>query len=305
MSDWSDLKYVLETVRRGGISGAGRALGVNHATVSRRINAAEQAIGTLLFDRLPGGYAPTEAGLEAARTAELMEKADADLSRAIGARDHKMSGPLTITAPQLLLEGVLMPILEKFRTANPAVKLTVLASADILNLSRREADVAVRISNNPVETLFGARVAEQRVAVYTNREYLKLQGSNPGKSLNWIMLQHWSEIPSDITSVWPETKISLTLDNLGAVRSAIRAGAGAARIPCFLGEEDPDLVRLPHLPTFPYSNIWVLTHNDLRRVKRIGAFMEFITARLRARRGLFEGLPPHAEQKNSTRSPSN
>ncbi|MEP1770055.1 MAG: LysR family transcriptional regulator, partial [Anderseniella sp.] len=111
MIDWSDLRFVLETVRQGGLSSAARVLGVNHATVSRRINSAEAAAGALLFDRLPGGYRPTQAGLEAARAAEAMEEASATLGLAIGSRDQTLKGPLSFTAPQLLIERILAPLL--------------------------------------------------------------------------------------------------------------------------------------------------------------------------------------------------
>ena len=105
--DWDDLKFVLETARQGGLSGAARALGVNHATVARRIAAAEAALGVSLFDRRPSGYVPTRAGQDAVRTAEAFEVEHAALSRAVAARDAALSGPLTVTAPHLLVHSVL------------------------------------------------------------------------------------------------------------------------------------------------------------------------------------------------------
>lgn len=289
MDNWNDLKFVLETVRQGGLSGAARVLGVNHATVSRRIVAAEEAVGALLFDRLPGGYRPTDAGLEAARAAEAMEEANAELSRSIGARDKALSGSLTITAPQLLFANILNPILIEFRNAYPEIDLTVLASNETLNLSRREADVAIRISNEPSDTLFGSRVAEQRSAIYVARDYAARIERDPERRLDWLMFLHWHGIPEDVKALWPNSKIAMRFDDMVAVLSAIRAGLGASRMPCFLGDRDPGLERLKGLPTYNYPSIWVLTHTELRRMERVRTFMEFTSVRLRKMRDVFNG----------------
>jgi len=101
--NWDDLKYVLEVARNGGVTAAARRLGVNHATVSRRIAALEESACVRLFDRLPGGYSPTSAGLEAVRAAEQMESAAQDLDRQLARRDVRPEGDVTLTAPLMLL----------------------------------------------------------------------------------------------------------------------------------------------------------------------------------------------------------
>lgn len=144
MLDWNDLRFVLETARNGGTSGAARVLGVNHATVARRISAAEAALGERLFDRLPSGYVPTEAGLEAVRTAEAMARLDSELDLKIAARDDRIKGRLRVTAPQLLIQRLLGDILADFVASYPEVDLELVATNDPLNLAQREADVAIR-----------------------------------------------------------------------------------------------------------------------------------------------------------------
>jgi DNA-binding transcriptional LysR family regulator len=295
MIDWSDLKFVLETVRQGGLSGAARVLGVNHATVSRRIHSAEQAVGTLLFDRLPGGYKPTEAGVDAAAAAERMEQASADLSLAIGARDLALSGRLTVTAPQLLVEHVMAPILADFCVAHPDIELVMLATNDTLNLSQREADVAIRIAAEPAPTLFGSCVADQRSAVYVSQSYADKLRAEVDRPLDWLRFIHWSAIPEEVTLAWPNTRIALSLDDMVSAVGAVRAGMGATRMPCFLGDGDANLTRLANVPTFPYPSVWVLTHPELRRVTRIETFMQFMAARLRQLRPVFDGS--HGDRK--------
>lgn len=289
MIDWSDLRFVLETVRQGGLSGAARVLGVNHATVSRRISSAEASAGALLFDRLPGGYQPTQAGLEAAGAAEAMEEASAGLSLAIGSRDQALKGPLSFTAPQLLIERMLAPLLPEFIAQHPDIELNILAANEALNLARREADVAIRISRSPTPTLHGSQVSEQRSAIYVSHDYAAALAADPDKPLDWIRFTHWTRVPYEVRAAWPDIREVMTLDDMSAAVGTVRAGIGATRMPCFLGDTDPQLTRLPGLATFDYPGIWVLAHRDLRSVKRIATFMRFMSARLRQLRPVFTG----------------
>ena len=288
MLDWNDLRYILETARQGGISGAARVLGVNHATVARRITAAEEALGARLFDRLPTGYVPTEAGKDAVRTATDMEEASSRLDLRIGARDAGLNGPLTVTAPQLFIDRVLAPLFARFTDAYPDIALTVLATNDMLNLPRRQADVAIRITRSPPSALVGRRVAEQRAAIYATPDLI---AKDPGGDapLDWIRFTHWPGPPESIRKLRPKLRVRLSVDDMIAAISAARAGIGATRMACFLGESDPALARVPDLPDFDYVPIWVLTHPDLRHVPRIRAFSDFMADELRALRPLFVG----------------
>jgi len=287
MLNWNDLKFILETVRQNGTSGAARALGVSHATVARRIFAAEKVLGTRLFDRLPAGYRPTEAGADAARAAEQMEQTEAVLSRSVGARDQSISGKLVITAPVLLFDRYLTSIVADFRAAYPQVDVTVLGGNDPLNLARREADVAVRFSNDPTATLFGSKVARQKAGVYASAEFAANDNGGP---LDWIRFAQWPGPPKQVRSARPVLNPVLTVDDMVAAIAAVRAGLGATRMPCFLGETDPLLARIRGIELFDYPDIWVLTHSDLRQTPRIRAFMRFASDRLRRLQPVFEGL---------------
>jgi len=287
--DWGDLRFVLETVRHGGLSGAARALGVNHATVARRIAAAEAAIGTALFDRRPTGYVPTQAGQDAVRAAEAFEHHSATLHRTIAARDTTINGPLTVTAPQLMIQTALAPILSDFATLYPDVGLSVIGANAPLNLARREADVAIRIADTPDPDLVGRQVAQQASAVYASHDYLKQLAADPEKRLHWLRFLHWEAPQKAVIQAYPALRIVMHLDDMVAMQGMVRAGLGATRMPCFLGDGDPALARVPGLPLFPYPPIWVLTHADLRRVPRIAAFTRFVSDAMRARRAAFAG----------------
>ncbi|MEJ5218951.1 LysR family transcriptional regulator [Cognatishimia sp. D5M38] len=291
MLDWNDLRFVLETARNGGTSGAARVLGVNHATVARRITAAEEALGERLFDRLPSGYVPTEAGREAVRTAEAMERLDSELDLKIAARDDRIKGRLRVTAPQLFIQRVLGGILAEFTEAYPEVDLELVATNDTLNLAQREADVAIRFSKDPPETLVGRRFIDQKGAVYATPELI---AGDPGGEapLDWVKFAHWPGPPAEIKAVRPNLRVRLTVDDMAAAIGAVRAGIGATRMACFLGDTDPALVRVPGMPRFDYLPLWLLTHADLRHVPRIRTFMDFTAARLGKLRPVFEGAAP-------------
>ncbi|WP_298258773.1 LysR family transcriptional regulator [uncultured Litoreibacter sp.] len=292
MLDWDDLRYVLETVRQGGLSGAARVLKVNHATVSRRIAAVELQTGARLFDRLPSGYRATEAGREAARAAERMEDAGIELSRSLAARDQSLSGELKITAPQLMVERVLAPILLEFRAAHPDIMVNVVATNEQVSLTRREADVAFRFGDTPSDTLVGYRVTEQMAAAYASHAQIERLAENPNLPLDWVRFAHWPGLPEQITKAWPNRQVTLVVDDMIAAIGAVRAGIGATRMACFLGDTDPELARLPGVPLFDYSAIWLLTHPDLKDVPRVAAFMEFAATRIRKMRPCFEGRMP-------------
>ncbi len=291
MMNWDDLRFVLETARNGGTSGAARALGVNHATVARRITAAEAALGARLFDRLASGYVPTEAGWEAVRAAEGMSDLERGLDRRIAARDTAVRGPLKVTASELLIERVLAPIAADFIAAHPDIDLSLVATNDTLNLARREADVAIRFAKSPPDTLVGRRLFDLKGAVYANADVLERDGGGD-TPLDWIRFAHWPGPPAEIKAVRPNLNVRLTVDDMIAAVAAARAGIGATRMACFLGDSDPLLARVLGLPLFTQAPLWLLTHADLRHLPRVRAFTDFAAARLKALQPLFEGQRP-------------
>lgn len=306
MQNWDDLKFVMETARHGGTSGAARALGVNHATVARRIASAEAALGTRLFERLPSGYVPTEAGWEAVRAAEAMSDLERGLDRTIAARDTAIRGPLKVTAPELLIARVLAPIIAGFIAAHPDIELSLVATNETVNLAQRDADVAVRFAKAPSETLVGTQLFAQKGAVYANHALLA-QDAGGAAALDWIRFAHWPGPPESIKAVRPNLRTQLTVDDMAAAIGAVRAGIGATRMACFLGDSDPLLARVPGLPLFDQIPLWVLTHADLRQVPRVRAFTGFLTQRLKALQPLFEGKRPQdfrASEGDTTSMPS-
>lgn len=291
--DWDDLKFILSVGRNGSLALAARELGVNHSTVSRRIAQAEQRLGVKLFNRMQTGLSPTQAGQEACASAEKIEQDIFDLSRTIAARDAVLKGPLTITAPQLLIEAQIADIADKFIAQYPGIDIVVNASNEILNLHKREADIAIRVSNHPAEGLYGRVAARQKRGFYGSHEYLarykeRAESSNP--EIDYVAFSWWGDKPlKDLQQYFSHVRTSVVVDDMIAMQSMVRAGLGIGRMPCFVGDGDPKLTRVPELALEPYLDIWVLSHPDLKHNARVRRFMSFCADEIKKRQAFYLG----------------
>src|SRR5690554_1981895 len=169
--NWDDLRVFLAVARAGSLSGAARALGVNHSTVFRRIGAFEQMLGVRLFERLPNGYLLTPAG-EAMREGALrVEEEIAGLSRKVTRQDLRLSGTVRVTTIDMLAFGLLPRHIAGFRKDYPGIEIELVVGNATLNLGRREADIALRVGSEPPESLVGRRVGRLVFAVYGSADY--------------------------------------------------------------------------------------------------------------------------------------
>jgi DNA-binding transcriptional LysR family regulator len=277
---WSDLQVFLAVCERDSIAGAARSLQVNHSTVLRRIAALERALSVRLFDRLPRGYVLTEHGQElAAAVADLPAQVDAAQRRLTGA-DLALSGTIRLTAPDALIHALLWPLLAQFQRQHPQVRLEVVAGNSFLNLTQREADVAVRGVNRPPENLIGRRVGSLQTALYASRDYLESLGKNAAES-DWRWVGHDALLAPLDSAKWmrkhvPDERIVLRVDSLVAMADAVAAGVGVGWVLCPLAEARTCLQRLKAPPPELDTQVWVLTHPDLRRVTRVRALTDFL-----------------------------
>jgi DNA-binding transcriptional LysR family regulator len=294
--DWNDLRSFLAIARHGSLQGAARMLGVNHSTVFRRLNALEARLAVRLFDRSPRGYALTAAGEHMLASAERVEDEILGLKRRLLGGDVRLAGTLRVTTTDTLAHGLLGPHLRAFQTAYPEIELELITGNAFFDLSKREADVALRPSRHPGDAMVGRRLAAIAVAVYGARVYLDARG-RPGavgdlaghalitgdSSLAHLPATRWLERHArpDVTVLRCNSWLSQCV--------AARAGLGLAALPCFLGDRAPELVRvLPPEPSLA-GELWLLTHPDLRRTARVRAFMETIARGIRRERALLEG----------------
>ncbi|NUT16121.1 MAG: LysR family transcriptional regulator [Cupriavidus sp.] len=291
-ADWDDLKYFLAVGQSGSLAGAARALHVNHSTVLRRLARLEHALGTLLFERHATGYAMTAAGEALAqRLAGVGEQIDA-AQRQLSGLDRQLSGPLRVTTTDTLLGALLMPLFAEFRAQHPRIQLQLVVNNSFLSLSRREADVAIRPANTPPEYLVGRRIGRLQTAPYAARSYLRQLGlpataDSPAladwPAYDWVVpdeaLSHLAQARW-IREHVPEPRRAVSADSLVAMADAVRHGMGAGMLLCLLANDDPALVRLAPPDTAMDTDLWVLTHPDLRHSARVRVLGDFLHERL-------------------------
>lgn len=282
----ADLRTLLAIAREGTLAGAARRLRVNHSTVFRRLNAIEARLGTRLFERHGGSYATTAAGEDLLRTAERVEAEVEALERRLSGQDLRLTGSLRLTAPDDIAEVLVMPLLTQFRHAYPDITVELAVDNRMLNLTRREADIAVRPTRQPPEILAGRRVAGLASAIY------RAIGRGRQVDARWVAWEEGGGPP--LVARWlagqvDRHAIAYRSNSMLNQASAARAGLGRAVLPCFLGDHDPALERdgppLPELAT----ELWLLTHPDLQRSARIRALLDFLYESLRRQRRLLEG----------------
>ena len=288
MLHWDDLKFVLAIEKHGGLSGAGRALSVNHSTVSRRLASIEAQMGVRLFERFSSGLQATEAGRQTIAAAAQMERQVLDLERSVAGQDRLLEGALKISAPQLIIKVVLADILKDFCQQYPKIDLSIIATSDAVNLHRREADVSIRASNDPDETLWGRKVLSQNCRYYGATSYL--EGLSADADLSCLNFMWRGDHPAEVVQAqFPNARVSAKFDDMVAALAAVEVGMGIARMPCFLGDSMADFLAVGAIEPEPYSDIWLLTHPDLNQVPRIQLFMAFMTKRLLLTKDLFLG----------------
>jgi DNA-binding transcriptional LysR family regulator len=282
--DWDDLRFFVSVAAKGSISGAAKDLRASHSTVLRRLASLEKRLGARLFKRLPGGYTITQAG-ERLRdrltgVAEQIESARRQLS----GLDTRPSGTIRVTSTDTLVHGLLMPLFGEFRRTHPQIRLQVVVNNTFLSLTKREADVAIRPTSRPSENLVGRRVGCIQTALYASKAYWRLHAKRAAVEHSWVVpdegLAHLEQAKWAVKHV-PAQQVAISVDTLVGMASAVRAGLGIGMLLRLLADHDNQLVRIgapePQLDT----DVWILTHPDLKQVPRIRLFTEFMHGRLR------------------------
>jgi DNA-binding transcriptional LysR family regulator len=283
-TDWEDLRCFIAMCRGGSVSAAARELSVNHSTVLRRLGSLERDLGVRLFERFQSGYAITPAGETLQARLDGVEEQIASARSAVAGHDQQLEGEIRITTTDTLARSLLMPSLARFQQRHPGVRLQLVLNNAFLNLNRREADVALRPSNTPPDTLVGRRLGALSSAIYASHSYLK------GATRRGIVASDWAAhgwIGLDDTLAhleqarWlaqnvPPERIRMRVDSLLAMVDAARDGMGMAPLLCHLADPERRLQRVadpdPHFDT----GLWVLTHRDLKDTARIKALTQFL-----------------------------
>ena len=291
--DWNDLRIVLAIARAGSLTGAAKALEMNKSTVYRQINAIETKMGVRFFERLAQGYVATEAGEAAMHAAAQVDETVLNLERELLGKDFRLQGDIRLTAPEGIATYALTPAIAAFCKQHPSIRVEVLITNATLTLSRREADLAVRVTTKPPDTSLGRCIGPFRFCAYGAPAYLEGRADAALGEQDWVAIV--DEVEWLLPILWKRREqarerivfsSSLTLTAM----EAARRGMGLILLPCFLGDRDEGLCRAGEPLAELDSELWVLTHPDLRHTARVRALMSFLCDELRRERERFEGI---------------
>ena len=289
--DWDDLRIFLAVARAGSISCGARQLELQHSTVSRRMRKLEQDLGVRLFDKVPSGYALTTAGENLVQAAVRMEREVLTVDGTLSGQDLKPSGPLRVTAIDNMATTVLMPMFGGFSRQYPDVILHVLVSNSDASLAQREADVAIRLTNTPPDTLIGKRVVTVSSAIYGSRDYIE-QMHEGGDDPDWLGVECCTFHKSWTKQACGEQTHNFYVDDTLLTQAALREGLGISILPCFMGDPFPVLMRYAEPRSEWDLGLWILLHPDLKRTARVLAFRDFMMEAIAAQNDLFGGQTP-------------
>ena len=280
MLSWDDLCLVHAIADSGTLSGAARALSVSHPTAFRRLNRLEQKMGVRFFDRARGGYTATAAAEEVSLLVQRLRDDVLAVERRIEGRDSRPSGKLRVATTDTLLFGWLSPGLREFRRTYPDIRLELVVSNDVYSLSKREADIAVRPSRKPDESLVGRRIGTIEQAAYMATTLATLADADEAMaSTDWVGPDESMTYPAFDRWLVQEGlagRCRIRVNTVYGMLTAARAGLGMSVLPCYLGENDAQLSRVGGTIPSMATDLWILTHPDLRKTQRIRIFADHV-----------------------------
>lgn len=287
--NWDDMRIFLAVAREGSVSGAARRLDVQHSTVSRRLKAMESDLGARLLDRKKSGYELTKEGEQLRKTAQSMEHHMLEMDAVLSGKDQQLQGKLTVSAINNMASTVLMPMFAEFSRLNPDIDLHINVSNKYVSLPERDADIAIRLTNSPSDTLIGKRMVTVASTVYGSKTYvdrLKKTKETP----KWIGVE-CCEFHRCWTKEECEDKDhSFYVDDTILTRESLKQHLGLAYLPCFMGDTCNELSR--YCAPNPKHNLglWLLYHPDLKRTARVLAFKDYLAGAVNKQQKVFEGI---------------
>ncbi|MFD2643650.1 LysR family transcriptional regulator [Pseudomonas japonica] len=279
--NWNDARVFLALARQQTLRGAARAMNVDQATVSRRVAAMEHALGSTLFLRTASGYQLTEVGESVLELAERMEASAIELVRRAQGQDRALSGEVRVTTTDSLAVDFVIPAVARLHARHPQVRITLNSSSDLLNLSRRDADIAIRTLKPDNPDLVVRRLASWPMGLFAAQAYLDAHGE-PARGTAFaghdlVMYEPWLQDAHTASLVGEPIgagRVVMTGNTSILVRNALKAGIGLGEIPLYMGQQD-GLVRLwPECQRSKPYEVWMVTHGDFRHTARIRAVID-------------------------------
>jgi DNA-binding transcriptional LysR family regulator len=280
--DWDDLRIALAIAECGSLSGAATALLISHPTLSRRLQRMERRLGTRLFERLSSGLRPTAAGEEVQALALRLREDIAALERRIGGRDDGNVGEVRLTAPDAVSEYLLPTVLRALCRTHPGLQIDLVVSNEVLPLAQRTADIALRVTRKPAESLRGRQVGEVAMAVYASRQWV------PHDRAAWPAAP-WVGFDAGLAcsgpGIWltqniPVSAVRFRANTLLAAAQAVRSGIGLGVLPCLDGQCLDGVEQVGEPIAELAQPLWLLMHADAARIPRVRAASAALAAEI-------------------------
>jgi DNA-binding transcriptional LysR family regulator len=286
--DWSNLRYFLALARSGSLSAASKVLGTDHTTVARRVQALEKELRLQLVDRRARAYSLTAPGRRIYDLVARVETAIADVERFARSVDRAPQGQVRISGPPGLINHWLAPRLSTLQTRFPDLRIALVGEAREASLSRREADLALRMFRPRGNALVGRKLARVTYGLYGSKEYLS---GRPPENLDFLGHDESEDhLPQHkwLRAIAGDREFTLRANDLGALLGAVRAGLGVAVLPQTLARHDKALRQVPTSTPAPSRDLWLVFHRDVQRVPAIRAVIDHLVAIIKGGRATSE-----------------
>lgn len=293
IADWDDLRVFLALSRESNLTATARRLEVSHPTVARRIKSLEDAIGARLFDRLPDRFVLTAAGEELLADAQAMEQAAESIHRRSAGLTDAAHGTVRISAGEALT-AFLATHLPRLRRNLQCIEFELIASHMLANLSRREADLLIREQVPDLASLVARRLGNVAYAVYGTPQLVADTSATRDalRRAPWVGFDeahHYMPGQAWLRALLDGARPAVRVNNWMILHDAVRAGAGIAVLPCWLGDSDPGLRRLGDVLGEVVADQWLLVHRDLRTLPRVRHVMDAVVELFQEQRAALEG----------------
>ncbi|NUU38747.1 LysR family transcriptional regulator [Pseudomonas sp. C2B4] len=277
MFDWEDLRFFIVFAQEQSLSAAARKLNVDHATVARRIGALESALNLKLVDRRPRSYVLTLDGERIAQSGQRMEAESFAVQRTAQTGQESYAAEVTVSAPPAMACALIAPRIKLLREKYPLLSLQLIGSLGSASLSRREADIAVRLSRPKEPDLVVRKIATVSFALYGSRDYL----ANTAPQ-DRVFVAYDESLDQSPQQVWLKEQagdrpILLRSNDLNIQAIFVQAGSGIAALPSFLAERYSLLEAQAEGPRLT-RDVWLLVHNDIRHIPSVQAVMGFLVS---------------------------
>ncbi|MGV9009562.1 LysR family transcriptional regulator [Brevundimonas sp.] len=292
--NWNDLRAFLAVARTGRLTAAAQRAGLDHTTIGRRIAALEAALGARLFDRSPQGYALTAHGERLLPTAERIESLTLTAAHEVGEADQALTGTVRIGAPEGFGSYFLAPLMTTVADRHPGLEIQLVAIPGIVSLSKREADIAITLSAPREGRLAARKLTDYGLSLYAAPAYLDARPPIHARAdmaghrfIGYIGDLLYAPELDYMQAPDVDIHVGLQSSNLIAQLQACLAGAGLCVLPDFIAAKETGLRRVLPDAVHLKLSLWLVVHNDIRRLARIRAVLDLIVEAVKADRALF------------------